>query len=93
MAANCRSGFIEDRGEELARRRDVTEYLYDLSQKRTDFFVFDPFPVLCGASAGDCTPVRDGHLIYRDESHLTGKGSELLAAPFEAFLRSHQLLD
>jgi hypothetical protein len=92
MGADCRNGFLEDRGEELARRRDVTEYLLGLSRKRGDFFVFDPFAVLCGTSEGDCTPVRDGRLIYRDDSHLTGQGSELLAAPFEAFLRNHQLL-
>ena len=53
---------------------------------------FDPFAVLCGVLEGNCTPVRDGRLIYRDEVHLTGQGSELLTAPFEAFLRNHQLL-
>jgi peptidoglycan/LPS O-acetylase OafA/YrhL len=92
MSADCRNGFFEDRGEELARRRDITEYLLGLTRQRNDFFVFDPFIVLCGTSDGDCTPVRDGRLIYRDDSHLTGQGSELLAAPFEAFLRIHQLL-
>jgi hypothetical protein len=92
MGADCRNGFLEDRGEELARRRDVTEYLLGLSRKRSDFFIFDPFAFLCGTSEGDCTPVRGGRLIYRDDSHLTGHGSELLAAPFEAFLRNHQLL-
>jgi peptidoglycan/LPS O-acetylase OafA/YrhL len=91
MGADCRNGFLEDRGEELARRRDVTEYLLGLNRKGSDFFVFDPFVVLCGTSEGDCTPVRDGRLIYRDDSHLTAQGSELLAAPFEAFLRNHQL--
>jgi len=92
MSTNCRNGFLEDRGEELARRRDVTTYLLGLSRKRSDFFMFDPFAVLCGTSEGDCTPVGDGHLIYRDDSHLTEHGSELLAAPFEAFLKNHKLL-
>jgi peptidoglycan/LPS O-acetylase OafA/YrhL len=91
MGADCRSGFLEDRNEELARRRDVTEYLLGLSRQRRDFFMFDPFAVLCGTSESSCTPMREGRLIYRDDSHLTGHGSELLAAPFEAFLRNHQL--
>ena len=92
LGEECRNGFVEDRGEELARRHDVTEYLLGLTRKRGDFFVFDPFDVLCGASEGECTPVRDGRLIYRDDSHLTGQGSELLAAPFELFLMNHKLL-
>jgi hypothetical protein len=87
MDEDCRNGFIEDRGEELARRRDVTEYLLGLSRRRSDLFVFDPFEVLCGASQDYCTPLRNGRLIYRDDSHLTEEGSELLVAPFEAFLR------
>ena len=88
MGEDCHSGFFEDRGEQLARRRDVTDYLIDLSRKRNDFFVFDPFDVLCGSSEGSCTPLRNGRLIYRDESHLTGEGSELLIDAFEAFFRS-----
>jgi peptidoglycan/LPS O-acetylase OafA/YrhL len=92
LSVNCRNGFLEDRGEELARRRDFTEYLLGLSRRRSDFFIFDPFVILCGSLEGDCTPIRDGRLIYRDDSHLTGQGSELLAPQFEAFLKNHQLL-
>src|SRR5262249_17061485 len=90
MGEHCHSGLLEDRGEQLARRRDVTNYLIDLSRKRNDFFVFDPFDVLCGSSAGRCTPLRNGRLIYRDDSHLTVEGSELLVDAFEAWLRSQR---
>jgi hypothetical protein len=92
MAAQCRNGYLEDRGEEIARRRDITENLVDLSKKRSDFYVFDPFELFCGTAATTCTPLRDGKLIYRDSSHLTGQGSELLAAPFEAFLKDNHLI-
>jgi hypothetical protein len=92
MGTDCRNGFVEDRGEQLTRRRDATDYLLSLSHKRSDFFVFDPFDVLCGGPVGDCTPVRNGRLIYRDDSHLTEEGSELLTSPFEAFLRSHEFV-
>ncbi len=91
MEDKCRSGFAEDRAEQLARRRDVTNYLLNLSRLRRDFFVFDPFDVLCGGTEGRCTPLRNGRLIYRDDSHLTEEGSELLVGPFEEFMRRHQL--
>jgi hypothetical protein len=91
LSDDCRNGFPEDRGEELGRRRDVFDYLVDLSRKRNDFFVYDPFNPLCGNARGDCTPMRNGRLIYRDNSHITEEGSELLAPSFEAFL-SEQVL-
>jgi hypothetical protein len=91
MGPECQNGFREDRGEELARRRDVTDYLIDLSKKRKDLLVFDPFDTFCGSSEGFCSPLRDGQLIYRDGTHITGRGSELLVAPFEAFLKDNQL--
>jgi hypothetical protein len=89
----CQNGFLEDRTEEIARRRDILDYLLGLSKRRQDFFVFDPFDTLCGSIENYCTPVRDGRLIYRDSNHLTTLGSELLAAPFEAFLEEHGLAD
>jgi peptidoglycan/LPS O-acetylase OafA/YrhL len=92
MSEDCRTGFREDREEELARRRDLFDYLVSLSRKRTDFFVFDPFDPLCGGSQGDCTPMRGGRIIYRDDSHITVRGSELLVAPFESFLKKQGLL-
>ena len=92
MGPECRNGFTEDRNEQLTRRRDVTDYLLELSKRRPDFFVFDPFDLFCGSAADACTPLRNGQLIYRDGSHLTEGGSELLVAPFEQFLRDHQLV-
>jgi len=91
IAAECRTGFAEDRAEQLARRRDVMQYLSALSSRRSNFFVFDPFDILCGGTAVQCSPVRDGRLIYRDSSHLTEQGSERLAEPFEQFLNRHML--
>ncbi len=49
MGAECRNGFLEDRGEELARRRDVTEYLLGLSQKEA----ISSSSTLLTSSAGD----------------------------------------
>jgi hypothetical protein len=92
MDEHCRTGFREDRTEQLARRSDFFNYLTALSRSRPNFFVYDPFDLLCGSSTGDCTPMRDGRLIYRDENHLTAQGSQLLAEPFAGFLTAHNLL-
>ena len=89
----CRTGFVEDRGEQLARRQDYTDYLHGLARRKPGFLVFDPFDILCGDLAGRCTPVRGGELVYRDESHLTERGSESLAGPLLRFLADHRLLD
>jgi hypothetical protein len=90
MGPECKNGFQEDRSEELARRRDVMSYLEGLTHRRKDFLLFDPFEVLCGTIDGlHCTPVRDGKLIYRDGTHLTAPGSELMAPSFVQFLQDH----
>jgi hypothetical protein len=91
MDAQCNKGFSENRAEELARRSDVVDYLERLSATHPELLVFDPFDPLCGSASGDCTPLRKGKLIYRDDSHITVQGSDLLTGPFEQFLVSHGL--
>jgi hypothetical protein len=92
IALECKTGLTEDRGEQLARRRDLVAYLNTVRSRRSDFFVYDPFDALCGSHVKSCTPVRNGHLIYRDSSHLTEEGSELLAPSFITFLRNSRLI-
>ncbi|WP_370873718.1 SGNH hydrolase domain-containing protein [Caulobacter ginsengisoli] len=92
ISAQCKAGFTEDRGEQLARRRDFVAYLNALRARRQGFFLYDPFDPLCGSVGKVCTPVRNGRLIYRDSSHLTEEGSELLAPSFVAFLRDNGLV-
>ena len=91
MSPECLNGYREDRAEELARRSDVMEFLTQLSKQRKDFFVFDPFDTLCGSTGAYCTPIRNGELIYRDGVHITARGSEMMAAPFESFLKESGL--
>jgi hypothetical protein len=91
ISAQCKAGFTEERGEQLARRRDFAAYLDRLRSQRPGLLVYDPFDPLCGSLGKVCTPVRNGRLIYRDASHLTEEGSELLAPSFLAFLRDSGL--
>jgi hypothetical protein len=39
--------------------------------------VFDPFPALCDDES--CWAVRDGRILYQDETHLSVEGSTALA--------------
>ena len=89
----CHEGFVEPRSEQEARRTDLLEYLGALQSNRADFFVFDPFPILCGSDREFCNPRRGGRLLYRDDSHLTEEGSEILFPAFEEFLVGHGLLN
>jgi peptidoglycan/LPS O-acetylase OafA/YrhL len=45
---------------------------------------YDPLPVLCDATA--CRIERGDLLLYRDQHHLSVRGSRLLAEPFVAWL-------
>jgi hypothetical protein len=87
LPAQCSNGFTESRQEEIARSAEFTGYLQGLAGKTPGFLIYDPFPALCGDDAKVCTPIRGGRLLYRDESHLTERGSEELAPSFIAFLR------
>jgi hypothetical protein len=44
--------------------------------------VFDPFPYLCDALA--CYAMRAGHLLYRDDNHLSAAGAVYLSGKFLA---------
>lgn len=81
LSSRCAQGFTEMRSEQVARRSDFLGYLEELQRKVPQFVVFDPFETLCGSNATVCSPLRNGHLIYRDSSHLTERGSMLLYEP------------
>lgn len=93
ISDKCKNGFAENRNEQLARRKDFFDYLRNLEKTHSNFYVYDPFDVLCGSTSKFCSPLREGgRLIYRDSSHLTEEGSELLSKPFQEFLEKHKLL-
>ena len=89
---NCKRGLTEGRGEQLARRQDFLNYLEGIEKTRSKFLTYDPFDLFCGFNDKLCTPIQGGHLIYRDQSHLTEKGSEMLSEPFLQFLIKNNLL-
>jgi hypothetical protein len=88
IGKRCESDLLESRAEQQARRREFLDALQKIQRQRKDFLVFDPFDTLCGREPVACSPKRDGRLFYRDESHLTEEGSEMLADPFVAALKA-----
>jgi len=88
IGERCEGDLIESRVEQQARRREFLSALQNIQRQRKDFLVFDPFDTLCGRDTVACTPKREGRLFYRDESHLTEEGSEMLADPFIETLRA-----
>ena len=93
ISDRCKYGLTEDLNEQLARRNDFLIAIKYLEKNYSNFYVFDPFDVLCGSDGKLCTPLRDGHILYRDESHLTEYGSEVMSEPFIQFLVNHGLLN
>ncbi len=65
-----------------ARDRDYREVIFDLKKTFAGLKVFDPLPYLCDAEA--CYAMRDGHLLYRDDNHLSAAGARYLAERFLA---------
>lgn len=92
LAARCAEGFTELRSEQEARRADFLAVLKELEVRQTAFHLFDPFAVLCGVDTVYCSPMRNGHVLYRDKSHLTEHGSVLLYAPLRKYLVDEGLL-
>lgn len=91
LSPRCSTGYAEPREEQLARRQEFFDHLIKLVKMLPGFLVFDPFETLCGTDTARCSPVRDGKLMYRDESHLTEYGSERLNEPFWRFLQNNRL--
>jgi peptidoglycan/LPS O-acetylase OafA/YrhL len=68
-------------------RRPVMESISILKKRHRNFFVWDPFPVLC---TGDVFSAFDsqGKPIFWDGDHLSGNGNRLLVPSFRKFLVS-----
>lgn len=92
ISESCKTGVRVSRSEEIKRTEDFFTELKSLESKLNDFYVFDPFPVLCGPDVNYCTAIRNDTLIYRDRSHLTLASGELLGKEFLVFLREKSLI-
>jgi peptidoglycan/LPS O-acetylase OafA/YrhL len=70
------------RAEVDARNRAYREVISSMKKEFSGLRVFDPVPYLCDSRA--CYAMRAGHLLYRDDNHLSAAGSAYLGGEFLA---------
>ena len=70
------------RSEVDERNRSYREVVFDMKKEFSALRVFDPLPYLCDASA--CYAQHAGHLMYRDDNHLSAAGAAYLSNAFLA---------
>jgi peptidoglycan/LPS O-acetylase OafA/YrhL len=63
-----------------ARNRAYRELLFGLPKDFSGLKVFDPMPFLCDSSA--CYAMKDGHLLYSDDNHVSIAGAAYLAQKY-----------
>ncbi len=68
------------RSEVDTRNRAYRDVISGMKKEFSGLSVFDPIPYLCDSSA--CYAMRDGHLLYRDDNHLSAVGSAYLSGKF-----------
>jgi len=71
-----------DRPQVDARNRAYRELIFDMKKEFSGLRVFDPLPYLCDSSA--CYAMSAGHLLYRDDNHLSAAGAAYLSEKFLA---------
>jgi SGNH domain (fused to AT3 domains) len=65
-----------------ARNRAYRELVFNMKNEFIGLRLFDPLPYLCDSSA--CYAMHAGHLLYRDDNHLSAAGAAYLSEKFLA---------
>lgn len=63
-----------------ARNRAYREFIFEMKEEFQGLKLFDPLPYLCDSSA--CYGMKGGHLLYRDDNHLSAAGADYLSEKF-----------
>ena len=87
LSENCGADSSVSRSEQLELRKDFYNALKKLEKQYLNFHVFDPFDALCGPDKDICKATRNGVPLYRDPTHLTTAGGEVMGQAFLDFLR------
>lgn len=69
-------------------RSDALSGLSFSGPVQSDVVVFDPTGSLCDGN--ECSPVKDGRVIYRDDGHLTASFAATFAPQFEVILNDYR---
>lgn len=65
-----------------SRNQAYRAVVFELKKEFPGLKVFDPMPYLCDAAT--CYAMRDGHLLYSDDNHLSITGAAYLSGKFFA---------
>ena len=87
LSENCGADSSVSRSEQLELRKDFFNALKKLEKQYLNFHVFDPFDALCGPDKDICKATRNEVPLYRDPTHLTTAGGEVMGQAFLDFLR------
>ena len=63
-----------------SRNRAYREMIFAMEKEFVGLEIFDPFPYLCDSVA--CYAMKSGHLLYRDDNHLSAAGATYLSERF-----------
>jgi len=92
LSEECSRGASVSRSEQLGRRIDFFKTLKKLESQYKNFHVFDPFHALCGSYDDVCTATRAGIPLYKDQTHLTTAGGEVIGTALLHFLCAKGML-
>ena len=71
---------------DVEKGKELESALLDRMKERfPDLWVFDPLPLLCDDAA--CYLMKDGHLLYRDQHHLSLDGSVRVGTALAELIR------
>jgi hypothetical protein len=63
-----------------ARNRAYRQLLFRLQKQVVGLKLFDPIPFLCDST--ECYAMKDGHLFYSDDNHVSSAGAAYLSQKF-----------
>ncbi|MGV7220297.1 MAG: acyltransferase family protein [Nitrospinales bacterium] len=82
------------KSDKLLLKKAFNSYLTrlsDLEQRKSNVYVFNPFPALC-PNPNDCTNYFGSIKTFVDHNHLTEEGGEYFAKSFWDFLKKSKLI-
>lgn len=72
--------------EAIKNTQEVNQIIKEVASSFPGVEVIDPSKIFC--SNGECSLVKDGYAVYRDDNHLTSYGSSLLAPSILSKMKS-----
>jgi peptidoglycan/LPS O-acetylase OafA/YrhL len=87
----CNNNYAQKRKSIEARTSAIKEGLVSLARRKNNFYVYDPFDLLC-PSKEECRTSTRGVKVFRDDDHLSREGAFYIKDDFINFLKSNNLI-